>query len=82
MVCWAVSAGAMVPQEMQFRTVLTDFHGRDVLCVKLKVALQNHQSYRAALDSFEVVLFCEVRDNENGELRADSGKAGVLIMQK
>jgi len=31
MICWAVSAGAMVPREMQFRTVLADFRGRDAL---------------------------------------------------
>jgi len=37
----------------------------------------------AAPYSFEVVLFREVRDNENGERRADSGKVGgVLITQK
>lgn len=31
MICWAVTGRAMVPREMQLRTVLADFHGRDAL---------------------------------------------------
>ncbi len=31
MTCWAVTGSTMVPREMQFHTVLSDFQGKDCL---------------------------------------------------